>query len=543
VNLVVASNKFDESGANRENKYYSMKYKESGIPQAWQAHWGRMEAGVQVHTPPPLRFVPSNLVVANTTAGDTPKALMLGKGVDLWWLGKGAFALPKAQVRAKLTVSSELFNTPVFAAMRMMHVELSKQGLEEPMEDFGDCGLNWDLKDTSDGYHISMDGYAQHMGSLVQTLAGGIRVPPVDEEHFRRTKQKLIDELEDATSKMPYEHAMEALSVMATNSVFSTAEKKNALKNLEMSEFSGYLSQLAQNGVRVQMLVTGNTDEQGARALAASLTKGLDYGIILPRFSAKSLALQFDQDVQVRMRNPISGDSNNAVVNAYQFGSPPIEDRVKIMMLGKMISQPAYDELRTKQQLGYVVFATVMPQLTTLQLVMIVQGAKKAPDDIDGRIEAVLDKFDKTLRNFSMAEFKSWKSALRSTLATKDENMAQEADRFWAQITSDQLCFEKQKLALSFLDSFEDPSQVAAAFQGLRAHPRKVSVRLFGATTPMNATKPLSAVAQNTSSLVGVDSGLVVYNDGKAEKATVAKGQKYWPTTSVCKLQPKAKPE
>merc|ERR1719284_1431748 len=115
--------------------------------------------------------------------------------------------------------------------------------------------------------------------------------------------------------------------------------------------------------------------------------------------------------VQVRMQNPIPNDSNNAVVNSYQFGVPDVADRVKLLMLGKMISQPAYDELRTKQQLGYVVFAIMMPHLTTLQLVMIVQGAKKAPDDIDGRIESVLSNFAHTLHNVSMPEFQSWKAS------------------------------------------------------------------------------------------------------------------------------------
>merc|ERR1719201_2730755 len=204
--------------------------------------------------------------------------------------------------------------------------------------------------------------------------------------------------------------------------------------------------------------------------------------------------------VQVRMQNPIPNDSNNAVVNSYQFGVPDVADRVKLLMLGKMISQPAYDELRTKEQLGYVVFAIMMPHLSTLQLVMIVQGAKKAPDEIDTRIEAVLGNFAKSLHNMSSSEFQSWKASLRSTINKKDENMAQEADRFWAQISSDELCFNRRELALNFLDSFQAPLEVAAEFEAMRAHPRKVSIRLFGAKTLDSQKKQIIAQAPpNTS--------------------------------------------
>jgi secreted Zn-dependent insulinase-like peptidase len=287
--------------------------------------------------------------------------------------------------------------------------------------------------------------------------------------------------------------------------------------------------------------VTGNVDEAGARSLSKTLATGLGGLKVLGKAdAAKSRALRASQDIEVRMANPIPKDSNNAVVNAYQFGVPDVADRVKLLMLGKMISQPAYDELRTKEQLGYVVFAVVMPHLSTLELVIIVQGAKKAPDEIDTRIEAVLAKFSQSLRNFSSSQFQNWKASLRSTINKKDENMAQEADRFWSHIASDELCFNRVKLALEFLDSLKKPSEVAAEFERLRAQPGKVSVRLFGIHSPINQTQAqsrnVSLGSINASSFATARQTVTVFNDGKAEKKIVEKGQDFWPEDGGCTL-------
>merc|ERR1719293_527908 len=111
-----------------------------------------------------------------------------------------------------------------------------------------------------------------------------------------------------------------------------------------------------------------------------------------------------------------------------------------------MISQPTYDTLRTKDQLGYIVFGLVMPHLGILELRLIVQGAKATPDEVDAKMEALLDSFRGSLANMSQPEFSRWKTSLRSTLS-------KEADKFWAQISSDKHCFSQQELALGYLDT------------------------------------------------------------------------------------------
>merc|ERR1719440_2048428 len=158
----------------------------------------------------------------------------------------------------------------------------------------------------------------------------------------------------------------------------------------------------------MQMLTTGNVEEEAAKNLSKTLEKTLSTKGLKKDEAAMSRVLDIKEPLEVRMANPIPGDANNAVVNAYQYGVPDVAQRVKLLMLGKMIGNPVYDTLRTKEQLGYVVFGGLMQHLDVLELRVVVQGAKETPDPVNVRIEAVLDDFAHGLKNLTQPEFLKW---------------------------------------------------------------------------------------------------------------------------------------
>ena len=96
------------------------------------------------------------------------------------------------------------------------------------------------------------------------------------------------------------------------------------------------------------------------------------------------------QPIEVRLRNPIPGDKNHATINSYQHGVANVAERVQLLLIGQMIGNPVYDTLRTKKQLGYVVFGAVDEQINVLELRVLVQGEKEQPDEVDRDIEARL---------------------------------------------------------------------------------------------------------------------------------------------------------
>merc|ERR1719174_2512554 len=87
--------------------------------------------------------------------------------------------------------------------------------------------------------------------------------------------------------------------------------------------------------------------------------------------------------VEVRVANPIVGDPNSATLVAYQVGIPTIEDRVKLLLISDIIGDPIFAELRTKHQLGYVVFGWATVHESVAEFRVLVQGFREDPDAVE----------------------------------------------------------------------------------------------------------------------------------------------------------------
>ncbi|KAL8419541.1 hypothetical protein RB594_002666 [Gaeumannomyces avenae] len=107
--------------------------------------------------------------------------------------------------------------------------------------------------------------------------------------------------------------------------------------------------------------------------------------------------------------------------------------RAKTLLLDQITQEPAFDQLRTKEQLGYVVFSGVRGSATTYSFRFIIQS-EKTPHFLESRIEAFLTSFRKVLEDMNDADFESQKRSLVNKRLEKLKNLDQETSRHWNQI-------------------------------------------------------------------------------------------------------------
>lgn len=547
ASIALATQNFNASEANSYEKYYDIHFHRGQIPVEWEKDWSGSSGSLR--SPPALMYVPSQLAVRNETAGEFPSMHMVdekkGKGsVELWWKGQGNFPLPKAQLRVKLSVPKGQGEDASSDVMRQLHVALAKQVLEEATEDVQNCGLRFQMESIGPGYGVSVDGYDQHVGVLLAQALDGLLNPKFGSEEFARARRDVNDDLTDTTRKAPYEWAMDELSSLTTDDANNREDLLTALSAVNETQLRSYLSSLRDSGLRVQLLAVGNIEQPRAQDLArkaAEVVASTGGGRLLSVDQSRhSQVWKSTRPVEIRMRNPIVGDHNSATVNSYQFGVPDVSERVRMMMLGKMISNPVYDKLRTKRQLGYIVFGFVSEQAGVVELRVLVQGEKESPDNVDGYIEEVIDEFGTTLQNMSLAQFTKWKASLRSALHHKDQNMGQEADRYWSQIATDGHCFNRKELALKYLETLQKPADVVQTFEKLRHGYKKVSVKLFGANVDMDRKAPLAANSSIAVNSLAESTATLQVSGGDAISKRRLMGQassaSFFPTHAACAI-------
>jgi len=115
--------------------------------------------------------------------------------------------------------------------------------------------------------------------------------------------------------------------------------------------------------------------------------------------------------------------------------------RAKTLLLDQMTHEPAFDQLRTKEQLGYVVFSGARLTSTTIGYRFIIQS-EKTPEYLEGRINSFLSNYASMLVRMPEAEFEGHKRSLITKRLEKMKNLDQESSRLWSHIDGEYFDFE-----------------------------------------------------------------------------------------------------
>jgi insulysin len=106
------------------------------------------------------------------------------------------------------------------------------------------------------------------------------------------------------------------------------------------------------------------------------------------------------------------------------------------------IKEAAFDQLRTKEQLGYIVFSSVKRiAQNILALSIIVQSSHKDPMFLDSRIEDFLLNYRETLVSMTNEKLQIFVQALVEKLLEKPKNLDQVCLYFIAGYMSEFDCF------------------------------------------------------------------------------------------------------
>ena len=114
--------------------------------------------------------------------------------------------------------------------------------------------------------------------------------------------------------------------------------------------------------------------------------------------------------------------------------------RAMLSLFAQMTSEPAFDQLRTKEQLGYIVFSGFRPSATTMGYMVLVQS-ERTPDYLESRVNAFLLKFGIDLDEMSEQDFEGHRRSLINKRLEKVKNLESETGRLWGYIGSEYFDF------------------------------------------------------------------------------------------------------
>ena len=129
----------------------------------------------------------------------------------------------------------------------------------------------------------------------------------------------------------------------------------------------------------------------------------------------------------------------NSVVELYfqieqDLGLGSIKLKALIDLFEEVVDEPLFNQLRTKEQLGYAVECSLRLTYSVFGFCFCVQSSEYDPIYVQDRIDNFIDGVEEMLDGLDDDSFENYKSGLLAKLLEKDHSLNYESNRLWSQI-------------------------------------------------------------------------------------------------------------
>lgn len=296
----------------------------------------------------------------------------------------------------------------------------------------------------------------------------------------------------------------------------------DATESATLEELKEYVSRVWSSGKGLA-LVQGNLFEEEALTLVATIDKALGFQPIssgeyppeleplpLPQTAANAMA------TRLSISEPNEDNGNAASYVAIQSLSEDPKEHVMIELVSSIVSEPFYEELRTRQQLGYIVSSGVRPVGKTKTLGFIVQSSSAKNDKLTKEIMKFLDSIrEKFLEKLPKGDLAVFVKSLIDRKTEPDKQLATEVTRNWAEIASGRLEFDRTQQEVAALLSVEKEDLVEFWDQFYVRDGRRILITemipqtgVASSPAPSKSTgytPTLSSISKSSGLLLGID--------------------------------------
>ena len=427
----------------KTSHYYQSQYSVSPISDDDLKHWNKVSANDTIKLPNPNEYVAKQFRIKkgdeSDTPADNPVLLRSNANLRLWFKQDRHFNVPKGgiYIYARSMQSTQGVQG---AALTEIFVRLLKNNLNSSAYSAELAGLNLNLSRRSRGIEIKITGYNDKQGLLLTRALDAITSPTFRQKDFDSIKEQLLRELENQHSKAPYQQVNGELHALISKGEYNNNQYLAAVKEIQLAQVQAFsLSWL--KSLNADILFHGNF----AVTDVLKLSSIIDNRLVLTGASHPDpLGLFLNlPDSQTGFLRQMEVDHRDVAVMHYlQAADVTVAEQARMQMLAQLMETNFYQQLRTEQQLGYVVYASYALLGNVPGLVFLVQSPSYSAEDVDERITTFFTDFANTLATMPAKDFEQYRSALLKTIDEKPKNIGEEGAEFWGEITNRYLTFD-----------------------------------------------------------------------------------------------------
>jgi secreted Zn-dependent insulinase-like peptidase len=342
------------------------------------------------------------------------------------------------------------------------------------------------------GLSLTFDGFDCKLPRLVRAYFGAVAAFELDPARFRKVKEKRLKDLKNYGLK-PGRQARSLLHQLLKRREASEASKIAALEAMEPEALTRFARAAWTGAAHVEGLVIGNVTAEEALAMGASIRESFASSapVAADAFPAREIAIVPAGDTRFALETQNPEEGTNVVYVYYQHDVCTHESRAMSLLVHQLIGEKLFDQLRTKEQLGYVASGSLETLYDVGGFRVTVESAFHSPEFVEERVDAFLLGFPAQVRAMDDAEFVKTRRSLVDSVLTMDVSLSAEADRHWTHVSNQKYQFYRGQIVAGLIDGVSKREVVAwleANLAPTAAAPatRRVTIHVHGKNHPLN---------------------------------------------------------
>ena len=172
-------------------------------------------------------------------------------------------------------------------------------------------------------------------------------------------------------------------------------------------------------------------------------------------------------------------NQNSCVFSYFQHNEETLKLKILSEVVFQYLGEPTFNQLRTKEQLGYIASSFNVPIRLIWGGGFIIQSTIGSPEFLISRINSFLDTHKEEVKNVSDDYFQKIISSVVERKKQKDLNLREETTRLGYEIFSHQFEFDRKNKEIELLKQLEKGEFIHYFYDLFYNEPRRMNIQLL----------------------------------------------------------------
>ena len=493
--VVVQRHDWNGEGEDVEREpWINFPFKRETLKPELLDSWTKADAGKRLHYPAPNPYIASDFRIRAPPSErvDTlfsPSIVHECKVMRIWHRLDDRFRQPRSCMYFQVTLP-KIPESALGMMLTQLFVAMCEDSVNESVyypAHLAGMEIEISASASYSGFVLSLEGLSDKLGEVAVSYFKTLTSLKVDGERFEKKKEERLRDVHNLCLT-PAKHAKRTLEILLKQKDATQEDKAKALQSMTASDLQTFIDGVWEQA-HVETLMIGNLSDDEARSVGESVRSCLPGIAIEEGAWPETRIASVPMGAHLFSVKAINDDeTNNVVCYYFQLGESTWRGRAFIILMQSLMQEKLFDQLRTKETLGYSVSCSFDSTHEILGYRVAVESAFHPPHFVSSRMAAFLRTFPDIVEQLDDESYEKTRQSVVDDILADDVNLRDEAIRHWAHLVNQKYQFHRGRHVgqiISEISKQEAADWCREHIQPFAGHCRHVSVHVHAKNHPV----------------------------------------------------------